>query len=190
MPEMIVYDHAWPASFETCPPDDDFGHWLAEAEVKGKTIFHFGTGEHHRLGTVAARLGNHTIGITASRREMDAYEELVIGQPWVAHRYQVLFGDIYLLNPALLPTLDIVTLFHLCEFTDARRMDYGGCSDAELCDRLLRQLRPQGRFVVYPGSMAYNRAQYIIDDLVGVGRIRFEQQYRSLAIYRKQGVMR
>lgn len=186
MPEMLIYNHAWPASFETCPPDDDFGKWLAERDFKGATIFHFGTGEHHRLGTVAAWLGNRTIGITASRREMDAYEELVIAQPQIARNYQVWFGDIYLLNPALLPALDIATVFHLCEFTDPRRAEYGGCTDYDICIRLLSAMRPNGCLVAYPGSMAWNKAQPILESLVREGALESPLLYRSLLLYPKR----
>lgn len=185
MPEMLYYRHSWPASFDTCPPDDDFGRWLADMGATDKTIFHFGTGAHHRLGTVAAWLGNRTLGITASRQEMDAYEELVIAQPEIARNYQVLFGDIYLLNPALLPEFDIVTLFHLCEFTDPRRAEYGGCTDREVCERLLSRLRTGGLLVVYPKSMAFLHAHPILLALLEEGRITHCREYESLRIYRK-----
>lgn len=188
MPELLYYRHAWPESFATCPPDDDLGKWLARNGLREEVIFHFGTGAHHRLGQVAAWLGCYTIGITASRAEMDAYEELVIAQPDIAACYQVWFGDIYLLQPALLPELDIATLFHLCEFTDPRRGEYGGCTDYEVATRLISRLRPGGCIMAYPGSMAWDKAAPIFERLVAEGRLEAPQFYRSLAIYLKGAV--
>ena len=45
-----------------------------------------------------------------------AYVDLVTGNSAVARHYVCYFGDIYLTNPDLLPELDVVTMFHLCEF--------------------------------------------------------------------------
>lgn len=185
--KMIYYDHKWPAKFDTCPPDRDFGMWLADEGIVGQTIFHMGTGEHHRLGQVAAWLKNYTIGITASRGEMDAYEELAINKPEINQWYHVIFGDIYLINPYLLPQLDILALFHLCEFTDPRRTQYGGCSDEEVVNRLMLNLRPGGRVITYPRSMAYNNAGPIFVKMQDEGRLQLVREYESLRVYRKVG---
>lgn len=184
LPTMLTYDHAWPESFDSCPCDRDFVDWLLKKEVSGQTIFHFGTGAHHTVGMSAASLENHVIGLTASRGEMDAYEEWAIIMPHRAQCYQVIFGDIYTINPRLLPDLDIVTLFHLCEFTDARRAEYGGCDDREVALRLLSRMKPDGSLLGYPGSMAWVRAEPIFAGLVEEGLLREPVLWRSLAIYK------
>lgn len=115
---LQIWDVNWYLDAESCPCDVHFVEWLRAESVKGKTIFHFGTGGHHHVGLTNFADGtpNSILGITASPQEFDAFEKLAIEHAQLSRNYQVLFGDIYLLNARLLPRFDIVSLFHLCEF--------------------------------------------------------------------------
>lgn len=164
---MIFYDYAWPGNFETCPCDLHFTQFLDEHHVTQKTIFHFGTGLHHHVGIHAyeARKGNKVLGITASPGEHEAYVRLAIAQPELSAVYKVLFGDIYLTDPALLPSFDIITLFHLGEFPDPERSAYGAMSDADLVATFARCLRLGGELVFYTGSMGWPTVAPIVAEL-------------------------
>src|SRR5436190_1399979 len=116
MLKMNFWDAEWPLIVEVCPCDVHFNEWVAKQKLKGKTIYHFGTGTHHVVGIEQARRNNRVFAITASKQEYEAYVKLVTENAPVAKNYLAYFGDIYLSNPALLPELDVVTLFHLCEF--------------------------------------------------------------------------
>ncbi|WP_426042595.1 hypothetical protein [Brevundimonas sp. TWP2-3-4b1] len=72
------------------------------------------------------------MGITATRKEYDTYIDLVTHRPELARTYCVYFGEIYTANAALLPTFDVVTLCHLCEFRTEENDTYGALTDLEL----------------------------------------------------------
>ena len=161
------YDYAWP--LVDYSPDPDFAGYLASRNVKGKLIFHFGTGEHHLVGKDNHERGNpnEILAITASREEHDAYIDFIINNPVAANYYKVMFGDIYTLSPVVLPTFDIVTLFHLCEYydvqcdyaddkPDAQRVHpnsaYSRLDDVTLLDLFLHKLSPGGKILFFKGS--------------------------------------
>ncbi len=68
--------------------------------LKNKTIFHFGTGEHHLIALDNAKLRkpNQIFGVTASKKEIDTYTDLVISNAKVANSYKAMFVDIYTLD--------------------------------------------------------------------------------------------
>lgn len=184
---LYIYEHPWDLDVAVCPCDVHFVELLAEQAVKGSTIFHFGTGTHHVVGMAAAAGDNAVLGITASPGEHDTYVELVTKRPGLAARYKVLFGDIYQLEPRLLPELDVVTLFHLCEFRGETNDAYGALTDLELARLLVDKLRPGGRLLFYKGSMAFSKAETVIGQLALERPIVRQPDFKTLQVYRKAG---
>jgi hypothetical protein len=184
---LNYWQYSWPLAEEICPCDLHFVEYLAQRKIRGQCIFHFGTGEHHVLGRSNARRRspnrNEILGVTASPREHAAYVELVTRKAEVAKQYKVLFLDIYTLNPRLLPDFDLATLFHLCEFYDPVRSRYAPLDDAKLVELFLGRLNGGGRLVFYRGSMAFEKARGIIDTFVRQGRLRWREDFKTLAIY-------
>lgn len=189
---MLFYDHAWPATPDTCPCDFDLIDWLAGLPVSrsiafNRTMLHFGSGLHHCVGLAVAeqQLPIRLVSLTASPVEHAEYVRLAIERPDIMRRYQCVFGDIYAFDPrAFLPPLDIATLFHLCEFTDDRRAAYGGVDDEGVVSRFVEALRPGGRLLFYTGSMRYDRARPIVDAFVARGELVDDGTFRSLRICR------
>jgi SAM-dependent methyltransferase len=179
-----VYQHGWPLRPDVCPCDVHFVEYLRENDVQNRTIFHFGTGDHHIVGRQNdPDHPNHVLAITASPPEHAAYITLLLEEPWLSPHYKVLFGDIYTLSPTLLPSFDFVTLFHLHEFSPAPDGFPGTFDDAGLLEMFCRILKPDGRILFYRGSDGFERTQTTIEDAVTRGLIRFEGTFRSLLIY-------
>lgn len=183
---MQIIRRPWKLRRDDCPCDLDFLDWIAEGDLRGQAIFHFGTGEHHVVGLESARSGrdNVVIGVTASPREHDAFVKMARNDPELTKRYTVIFGDIYNTNPRLLPAFDIVTLFHLCEFAD-EKATYRALDDAGLVRTLGDQVRPGGRMVFYTGSFAYPRALPIIDAWAAASGFSEEPAFRTLRVFRR-----
>lgn len=177
----------WPLLAWKCSCDVHFVEYLDEREVRGKTLFHFGTGLHHLVGRENALRPpadrNEILGITASPQEYKAYIDLVCKEAEVGLSYKVLFGDIYTLSPRLLPRFDLVTLFHLCEFYDPVRSRYAPLDDAALLDLFLDRLSPGGRILFYTGSRAFSQAGPLIEERVRDGRIEPVDEHKELAVY-------
>lgn len=183
---MQIIRRPWKLSRTDCPCDLDFLDWIANQDLEGRTIFHFGTGDHHVVGLECARSDrdNAVIGVTASPREHDAYVKLARTEPEITKRYVVLFGDIYNTNPRLLPPLDVVTLFHLCEFTD-EKATYRALDDAGLVRTLGDQVRPGGWMVFYTRSYAYARVAPILDAWAGEAGFTEAEGFRTLRVFRR-----
>jgi SAM-dependent methyltransferase len=182
--QLNYWQDSWPLDRERCPCDIHFIEYLTKSGAASKSIFHFGSGEHHLLGraNVVAPKRNEILAITASKSEHAAYVDLIIGNPEIANYYKVLFGDIYTLSAALLPDFDFVTLFHLCEFYDSTRSAYAPLNDESLVQLFLSKLKPGGRILFYRRSFAFAQAGSIIQDYVSSGRLVEEEDYRSLLI--------
>jgi hypothetical protein len=161
--ELNYWQHSWPLDRERCPCDFHFVEYLAERGAGSKSIFHFGSGEHHQS-------------------EHAAYVELIIRNPEIAKYYKVLFGDIYTLSAAVLLNFDFVTLFHLCEFYDSAKSAYARHDDESLLELFLCKLKPGGRILFYRRSSAFAKARSIIQDCLSSGRLVEEEDYRSLLI--------
>lgn len=178
--------HTWPLQTALCPCDVHFADFLDRHRIADSTIFHLGTGEHHHVGRCVARQGrsNAVLGMTYSLRELEAYAVLTAADPALARSYQVLLGDLYLLDPRFLPDLDIATLFHLGEY---RRPEIANQarSDTEILESVIGRLRPNGRILFYAGSDAYAAAQGAIKALERRGLIVPAGTHESLVIYRK-----
>jgi hypothetical protein len=187
MARLNYYEIGWFLDEALCPCDIHFVRWLEQEGVRDQTIFHFGTGEHHTVGIRCHEdnTGNAVLGITASPREHDFYEQLIIEQPEVGHAYKVLFGDIYQLDARLLPELDIVSLFHVGEFRNEKNDAYGALSDEEMVRLLVGKLKAAGLVLFYARSFAFDVADRIAQKLVAEGVIEPAGSFKSLRIFRR-----
>ncbi len=182
---MNLVPYAWPLRPEVCPCDVHLCDYLEEREIRKKALFHFGTGAHHVVGLRNHEDGleNEIFAITASRGEHARYVQHVVRAPQLGKHYKVLFGDIYDLGSASLPVFDVVTLFHLCEFTPprdrGRRMD-----DAAVLELFLAKLTRGGRVLFYERSSAYRRARPLIDRALADRRMSIDERYKSLLVCR------
>jgi len=189
MPSRLHFVHySWPLRPTVCPCDVDFCDYLQQRDIRGKSIFHFGTGGHHVVGLTnrTAGLANDVLGLTVSPSEHAKYVARVIRDPALGKHYKVLFADIYSLSAACLPPLDIATLFHLCEFGDARnagrRLD-----DAQVLRLFCSKLKPGGLLLLYPGSYGHRHAKVLVSQAVEAGALAFLEEYKSLAVFRVPG---
>jgi hypothetical protein len=202
--ELNYYEKPWALRVQDCPCDLHFVQYLEAKKLEGKSIFHFGTGEHHLVGKNNHERGNpnEILGITASGQEHQAYIDFIINNPVVANYYKVLFGDIYTLSPRSLPPFDIVTLFHFAEFYDDQLFEgtgtfelnlnrlnskYARLNDTTLLELFLSGLNPGGKILFYRLSDAFvdkpYKAAKIIDDFVSQGKMFLEEEYKSLLVY-------
>jgi hypothetical protein len=182
-----LWDRDWPLDVEGCPCDVHFIEYLRRQGIPGKSIFHFGTGTHHAVGRSCSEpdLAHEVLGLTISRKEYEAYIELVIQEPRIGESYKVLFADVYTLTPRLLPRFDLVTLFHHGEFLAQRRAD-APLDDRTLIDLFLARLEPGGKILFYRGSSGFARTGPLLDELAAQGRIVQTDDYKSLVFYSRK----
>jgi hypothetical protein len=175
----------WPLDVQECPCDVHFLEYLERHGVGGKVIFHFGTGAHHAVGTTCARAEppNEVLGVTATVEEYQRYMEIIIAEPAIAKFYKALFIDVYTLTPRILPSFDLITLFHLGEFHHPERSAYAPLDDAGLLALALAKLNPDGRLFFYRGSAGFKRAEPLIAGAAARGEIAQVDAYESLLIY-------
>ena len=182
---MNFVPYSWQLSRELCPCDLDLCDYFNDRKIRRQTVFHFGTGAHHVVGLRNREdgLDNDILAITAAPSEHSEYVRHLIRSPALGAHYKVLFADIYNLNTNLLPTFDLVSLFHLGEFLEPpsprRQLD-----DQGVLDLFLARLAPQGRVVFYARSSGRENTQPLIDHAVASGRLSFEERYKSLLVYR------
>jgi len=183
---MHYWNASWGLDVDQCPCDVHFLEFLVEREIRGASIFHFGTGSHHIVGLKTAEdgSGNAVLGITASPEEYDSYVKLAIEQPAITRSYKAFFGDIYVLDDRLLPAFDVVTLFHLCEFRTEKNDAYGALTDRDMALLLIDRLRPGGWVLFYKGSMAFDRAKPVIAELEKLRPLERVADFKTLQIYR------
>lgn len=188
MNKMSYYTDAWGMHYDICPCDVHVTDFLEARGIKDSNIFHFGTGTHHHVGIRSHEngLGNRVLGITASIEEADAYVKLAIERPEVSRSYKAFFGDIYVLEPKLLPNFDAVALVHLCEFRAPAMDAYDGLTDRELVDLFTAKLNPGGHMIFYTKSMAWDRAQPVVEQWAKDAGFEQTEEFKTLAIYRKQ----
>lgn len=186
---LHYWDASWALRPAECPCDVEFVAWLDATATRDAALFHFGTGGHHHVGIECARPDrrNAVLGITASPEEHGEFVRLVMARPEVLRFYNVLFGDIYILNDRLLPTFDAATLFHLCEYRGDRGEDYGSMTDLEVAELVTGRVRPGGHVLFYTGSFAFDPTREVIAawerrcDMERVG------SFKSLLVYRRRG---
>jgi hypothetical protein len=49
--KMNYYADKWKLDLSRCPCDAHFNEWIDHKKLRNKTIFHFGSGNHHLVGT-------------------------------------------------------------------------------------------------------------------------------------------
>jgi hypothetical protein len=182
---MHFVHYSWPLRPGACPCDVDFCEYLRERELGGKSVFHFGTGGHHVVGMENARapVPNEVLALTLSPNEHATYVKHVIRNPALGKHYKVLFADIYSLSAESLPIFDIVSLFHLCEFSGASEAGQR-LSDCEVLRLFRSRLSPQGIMLFYPGSYGFPRLAPLLEQEVDAGRLSLLERYKSLVVYR------
>lgn len=188
MAQLNVYEVSWYLDEAMCPCDVHFLRWLEQEGHENKTIFHFGTGGHHVIGIRSFENGSkHAIlGITASPQEHEAYEKLIIERPELGRNYKVLFGDIYQLEPRLLPEFDIVTLFHVGEFRTEKNDAYAALTDAQMVRMLVEKLKGPRLLAFYSGSYAFDVAERITGELISEGVLEPAGAFETLRIFRRR----
>ncbi|MDB5507945.1 MAG: hypothetical protein JWL93_414 [Hyphomicrobiales bacterium] len=185
--KLHFWDAIWDLRVKECPCDVHFCDWLEKNDVKNASIFHFGTGSHHIVGIRTAENGsnNCVLAITASPGEYDAFVKLAIDRPEVEKTYKSFFGDIYQLEPRLLPEFDVVTLFHLCEFRNERNDEYGALTDLQVLEMLTDKTRPGGYVIFYTKSFAFDTAEKVIAQWEESRKVEKIGLAETLLVYRK-----
>ena len=183
---LNLYKDTWALDVPVCPCDVHFNEFVTDRKIKNASIFHFGTGSHHVIGIQAAEDGrnNAVFAITASVGEYDSYVRLISDQPEIGNFYKAYFGDIYQLDPRLLPEFDVVTLFHLCEFRTEANDAYGALTDLEMAKILIDKIRPGGYVLFYQGSMAFEKAVDVIAKLEKQRDLTRLPDFKRLQVYR------
>lgn len=189
MNKLNYWNQTWSLDEAMCPCDLHLVDYLEEKGVKGKSIFHFGTGNHHIVGLRLAENGsnNAVLGITASPQEYDDYIKLLIKNPRLGHTYKAYFGDIYQLDARLLPELDYAALVHVGEFRTPENDSYGALTDLQMCELVADKIRPNGEVLFYTGSYAYDKAEAVAVELLKKRPFDDAGTYKSLRILRKRG---
>lgn len=189
MLKMNYWTDKWDLHEDICPCDVHFNDWVAKQKLKNKTLYHFGSGTHHVVGIQQAKRKNHTLCITASKEEYDAYIKLVTENSAVAKSYVCYFGDIYLTDPVLLPEFDAVSMFHLCEFffPNTASKEYGGLTDAKLLDLFTAKTKKGGHILFYTRSVGFQKAKPIIAKWEKAKKVKRVGEFKTLLVYRKTG---
>lgn len=184
MTTLNHWNSTWSLDEAQCPCDVHFLQYLEEQGIKGATIFHFGTGNHHVVGLKTATNGsnNAVLGITASRHEYEAYIDLLLQNPHIGHTYKAYFGDIYQVDRRVLPDLDFASLFHVGEFRTAENDAYGALTDNEMVATVADKLRKGGKILFFSGSFAYDKAEAAGQALIAKGVLAPRGDYKSLKI--------
>ena len=180
---MRIVPRSWPLWPRMCSCDLHFCDFLQERDVRAKSIFHLGTGGHHIVGlrNRVDNLGNVILGVTVSPAEIRRYVKLVTGDPILGQNYRVLFADVRDLQPAALPSFDLVTLFHLCEFDSATEPVHL-LSDEGVFGLLISKLNPGGLLALYRQSIGFRRLQPMLAAAIAAGRLKHCEDYKSLQI--------
>ena len=189
MTKLNHWDATWSLDEKQCPCDIHFLDYLEHKKVRGKDIFHMGTGNHHIVGlkTASNRSANHVLGITASKQEYDDYVTLLIDNARLGFSYKCYFGDIYQIDRRLMPPLDFATLFHIGEYRTEANDTYGALTDTEMTLVLADSLRPGGEILFYTGSFAYDKGQAAGRALISHRGFADAGMYKTLHIFRKPG---
>jgi hypothetical protein len=183
---LHFWDASWDLNPDLCPCDIHFMDWIDARGIKGKTIYHFGSGSHHLVGMRNLEAGepNHIVAITASPGETEAFTKMAIEHPKLARSYITHFGDIYLFNGRLMPKFDVATMFHLCEFRDERNDAYGALTDEQVLRDVAAHMNPGGLIVFYEGSDGWKKTAPIVEKLAKEGLFAKVDQHQRLPVYK------
>lgn len=165
----------WPWLPDKCPPDMYFIEYMQGHKSESKTILHQGTGLHHRVGIECCALGHRVIGVTVSREEVVS-RVFRVDTP----NYQVFYANINELDPHILPTVDIVTMFHFGEMAYML-----GKPEEQHIQRLLDKMPVNGLILFYNRSAEWGNARPVVEQLVNKGLILHQETFRELEIYKK-----
>ena len=131
-----------------------------------EVIFHFGTGNIHHVGLENMRLPilqRHFIyAVTGSFGEFETYAQMLKANPELALYYHVHYTDAFLLSHKLLPTFDVVNMFHVGEYSDG---DFK--KEQRLLLQIARSLKPMGKLFLHRGSNAFSTASEIMQQSLG-----------------------
>ena len=190
MLKMNYWGEQWELHPDVCPCDVHFNEWVEANGITNKVIYHFGTGTHHVVGRRQAELERATRCSPSRRRRrnttpMCRWSSRMRGWP---NPTSVYFGDIYLTNARLLPDFDVVTMFHLCEFSspNTTSAEYGGLSDRALLDLFTEKTRSGGHILFYQGSKDFDQAQPVIAAWEKQRPVERLADFKSLLVYRKK----
>lgn len=100
--------------------------------------------------------------------------------------YKVIFGDIYTLTCRCLPLLDIVTLFHLCEFYVPEEISFVHHNDESLLELFLDRLNFGGKILFFTKSIGWEKASFVVQAFEKQGKIEKVEEYKSLLVYSKK----
>ena len=186
--EYYRKNSSWHLNPRSCPCDIEFIEYLKQNGVEDKVLFHFGTGAHHIVGLENQKLDkpNEVIGITASVSEHRAYVRACFQERGLMKYYKVMFGDIYTLTCRCLPLLDIVTLFHLCEFYVPEEISFVHHNDASLLELFLDRLNSGGKILFFTKSIGWEKASFVVQAFEKQGKIEKVEEYKSLLAYSKK----
>lgn len=163
----------WPWQPELCSADENFIEWMLENRRQpwmAGTVFHMGTGEHHRVPRTCEALGLECIGITVSEDEYLHKPELP--------GYRCLLEDIYQIDYEKLPEIQFMTMFHLGEMADV----FGEINaQFEQLAGLVYNVVLGGKVFFYDRSAAADRVHQFINPAIKVGLLKPEyQHYKNL----------
>ncbi len=184
---LNIWDANWGLELALCPCDQHFVEFLADRQIAGSVIYHFGSGGHHLVGVecMKAGKGNAVMSITAAPQEHKEYEKLIIATPELAHHYICYFSDIYTFNGRLMPMFDVTTVYHLCEFRSDANDSYGGHSDWEVLRRLCKQTRAGGLVTFYNGSNGWSQTAPLVEKAVAEGLLEADGIFKTLPVYKR-----
>lgn len=164
--------------------DAVFISWLGEKKIEGKLIFHWESGQNHIVGRDNYERGNlnEIISVVGSRGEHDSYIDFISECPGAATHYKALLANIYTLSARMLPSFDLVTLFHLCHSPEGSPHAFGPLTDKTLLVLFLSRLNREGRLLF---SKHHSEAQRLLEDFVRQRRMAIDEENESLLVCRR-----
>lgn len=169
------------------PCDKHFCEYVSSLKKERLNILHIGTGDHHLVGK--SLTDHNVLGITASKGEYDNYIDMILEDSKLALSYKVLFGDMYTLHRApFINNLDIVTCFHLCEYSKRfckayNISEFGQITDEQLIKCMFDMLHSKGKLLLFKGSNKGNIAHKMVSESK---LFKKETEMKTLTIFAKR----
>lgn len=163
----LVTQEAWPFQPNLCSADVDFCKWADSVELKGSSILHMGTGDHHLVGKHLWST-NRILGLTLSETELFWYVKVLEQNPTMMKTYHVQFLDIHAWNSTMFGKFDVINLPHFGEMVDHRRNDYTDPDLRFTLEKLLDSRTGPGALVTaYASSSAWDRSYPVFESVLG-----------------------